>query len=144
MVGSHKASGVLLVLLVVMATTIANGTPVVDTAKNAATAVEDTAKNAATAVGGAAASVGAKVTGAKPGGASLDVKASGAKGDGKTDDSAVCTKCLLYILYYTSILYCLRKNFTLIHACIYRHLRLHGKKLVQQGAQLQCQKVSIW
>ena len=143
MVGSHKASGVLLVLLVVMATTIANGTPVVDTAKNAATAVEDTAKNAATAVGGAAASVGAKVSGAKPG-AAVDVKASGAKGDSKTDDSAVRTKCLLYILYYTSFLYCLRKNFTLIHACIYRHLRLHGKKLVQQGAQLQCQKVSIW
>ena len=87
MVGSHKASGVLLVLLVVMATTIANGTPVVDTAKNAATAVEDTAKNAATAVGGAAASVGAKVSGAKPG-AAVDVKASGAKGDSKTDDSA--------------------------------------------------------
>ncbi|XP_020871509.1 exopolygalacturonase clone GBGA483 [Arabidopsis lyrata subsp. lyrata] len=92
MVGFRRASGVLLVVLVVMATTIVNGTPVVDKAKDAAESVGDKVSEAATTVGDkakdAAASVGVKVPGAKAGGASLDVKASGAKGDGKTDDSA--------------------------------------------------------
>ncbi|KFK38239.1 hypothetical protein AALP_AA3G087400 [Arabis alpina] len=152
MVGLRRASTWLLVVLVVTATTIANGsrtTPKEDTAaaptgalenaastvtnatKSAASAVKEKTKNAASAVtektkeaastvtektkdaasaiknvaagpkaakGSAAAgptgakgSAAAGPTGAKGSGGSLDVVALGAKGDGKTDDSAAFT-----------------------------------------------------
>ncbi|XP_010458261.1 PREDICTED: exopolygalacturonase clone GBGA483-like [Camelina sativa] len=82
MVGFRRASVMFFVVLVVMATTVANGTSLGDKAKDAATTVGDKAKDAAT-------SLGAKVPGAVPGAkASCDVKVLGAKGDGKTDDCA--------------------------------------------------------
>ncbi|KAL1198571.1 hypothetical protein V5N11_021648 [Cardamine amara subsp. amara] len=70
MVGFRRASGVLIVVLVVMTTTIANGTAP-DPKEG-----KEPGPTGATAPGAA---LGAK-------GGSLDVKASGAKGDGTTDD----------------------------------------------------------
>ncbi|KAG2272488.1 hypothetical protein Bca52824_067043 [Brassica carinata] len=80
MVGLRRAKTVLLVLVVVISNTIANGAPCSRTKESPAAPVGATAP-AAAAGGLAAAPAGAA--------GSLDVKAAGAKGDGTTDDTAV-------------------------------------------------------
>lgn len=104
MVGLRRAKTLVFVVLVVMATTIANG----------AKMLQENDKDEP--------SKGSVQT-------RIDVKALGAKADGKTDDSKV--RSISYS--YTSSLSCymvLSKNMVWNGCYIYRHLRMHGKKHV--------------
>lgn len=98
MVGLRRASTWLLVALLVMATTIANGAK----APKGGTAPAEAKGGDAAAPTEATGSAAAGPAGAKGSGGSLDVKAGGAKGDGKTDDSAVRTK--FFCIYFYSLL----------------------------------------
>lgn len=106
MVGLRRAKTVLLVLVVVISNTIADGAPLDRGPKGSGAAAPLGATvpgggNAAAPVGATAPAAAAGGLAAAPAGAagSLDVKAAGAKGDGTTDDTAVRTKSDITYLF---------------------------------------------